>query len=95
MAKDTRVYVTRSSYSSLVRVFPATVGIRKFHGCIEFGAAWNKHYVTGYLFKSGYTGVQCLNRLECQARYGFYPSPGTAYYVDGKKKEKVDIDFSN
>ena len=95
MAKDIRVYVTRSSYSDCVLVFPATVGIRKFHGCIEFGAAWQKKHMTGVLFKNGYLGAKYLNKYECREQFGFYPSPGTAYYVDGKKKEKVDIGFSN
>lgn len=40
--KDKRVYITRESYQKTVDVWPATVGIRKFHSCISYGAAWNK-----------------------------------------------------
>ena len=93
------VYVTRDSGSSLVDVFPATVGIRKFHGCVVWGAAWCETYATLALSRTRKRFAECLTPDECRSRFGFYPRAGTAWFVKysatGKmKKSKVDIDFT-
>lgn len=89
-------YVTRSSYSDNVYIFPATVGIRKWHGCISWGAAWCKTYECVRLYSTGKCIIaQNLAPEVCRIRFGFHPGPGTAYLVDGEKKTKIDIDFSN
>ena len=31
----------------------------------------------------------------CRDRFGFYPRKGKAWFIDGKKRSRVDIDFSN
>ena len=95
------VYVTRDTESlsqieNFVNVWPATVGIRKWNGCIWWGAAWAKNYWTLSLFSTGRKFAQHLNKDECHKRFGFYPRPGTAWWVSGKgKRSKVDIDFSD
>lgn len=89
------VYVTRDSDDDYVEVWPATVGIRKFHGCVQYGAAWSKHSSTGFLEK-GYKGyVMEVDENVCRKRFGFYPRAGTAWYINSRgKRSKVDIDFS-
>lgn len=94
--KDEFCYVTRASFSTLVYVFPATVGIRKFNGCVWWGAAWCKTGRTVRLSSTGKCRIaKTLIENQCRKRFGFYPGPGTAYLVDGSKRTKVDIDFSN
>ncbi len=93
-------FVTRDSGSSFVEVWPATVGIRKFHlffaDCVQFqwGAAWSRNYVTGYLFRTRHRTAEVFDEQDCRKRFGFYPRSGTAWFVSGKKRTKVDIDFS-
>ena len=53
------VYVTRDSYTIIVQVWPATVGIRKFHGCVEYGAAWNKSFSTSRLSPVERRSAEC------------------------------------
>lgn len=92
------VYVTRDSLATDVEVWPATVGIRKFHGCIAWGAAWYGVRATGFLTpaKSWNRYVKELDESQCCKRFGFYPEEGTAWWVSGKgRRSKVDIDFSD
>jgi len=92
------VYVTRDSHDDCVEVWPATVGIRKFHGCVAYGAAWYKNRATGFLTPatSWNRYVKELNESGCRKRFGFYPKAGTAWYVNTRgKRTKVDIDFSD
>lgn len=94
------VYVTRGSYMDHVRIYPAKVGIRKFHGCVAWGAAWCENYATPDLTRRGTRSAKRITPDECRTRFGFYPRPGTAWLVEynakGKmEKSKVDIDFSN
>lgn len=91
-------YVTRDTCSYDVEVYPASVGIRKFHGCVQFGAAWNSSGAIGFLKKEGNSEpVTSLSRYECRKRFGFYPRKGTAWDIDGKKRTRIDMDmlFSN
>ena len=101
MKKKEDVFVTRDSILSDVIVYPATVGIRKFHGCIAWGAAWKESSDTTHLSaRRNSRMAKFLSPCTCRKRYGFYPEAGTAYLVEynakGKiKKSEVDIDFSN
>ena len=80
------VYVTRDSEEVAVEIWPATIGIRKFRGCIIWVAGSTRD-----LGRSKY-----LNKRECRKRFGFYPRAGTAWWVSGKgRRSKVDIDFSD
>lgn len=89
------VYVTRSSEDVDVEVWPETVGIRKFHGCTEYGAAWNSSAATGQLSSDGTEYSTCLLPGGCRRRFGFYPRGGTAWHVSSKgRRTKVDIAFS-
>ncbi len=89
------VFVTRNSFAEYVLVYPAYVGIRKFHGCIRWGAAWQKNRSTSRLSPRGNKYAKCLIEQECRELFGFYPRAGTAWYVNAKgKRTKVDIDFS-
>ena len=94
------VYVTRDSYMRCVYIYPAIVGIRKFHGCIAWGAAWCKtDDRTSLSARINAKQAERLDEPQCRTRFGFYPSKGTAWLVKynakGKmKKSKVDIDFS-
>ncbi len=90
------VYVTRDTYDCDVDVWPAYIGIRKFHGCVEWGAAWSEDESTMRLSSKGRKYAELLTDLKCRERFGFYPREGTAWYVNAKgKRTKVDIDFSN
>ena len=88
-------YVTRDTWDDRVQVWLATVGIRKFHGCVQYGAAWCKEWTTIALRKSGRKISEYLTPKECRKRFGFYPRKGTAWDIDGKKRKQVDIDFTN
>ena len=89
------VYIARNSGCYNVDIYPATVGIRKFHGCVEFGAAWQPRWVTQSLYKNKEGGAPNISKDECKKLFGFYPRPGTAWFVDGKKRTEVDIAFSD
>ncbi len=100
MKKKQDVYVTRDSQGEGVFVFPATVGIRKFHGCVAWGAAWCKTDDRTAL-SAGLNAkeAECLGTSKCKKRFGFFPRPGTAWLVEytakGRmKKSKVDLAFS-
>jgi len=89
------VYLTRDTYSfGNVAVWPVTVGIRKFHGCIEYGNA--KYHQ--YAYKQG---CRNISTEDCKAKYGFKPKRGTAYNVYTKEgkviRERIDteMDFSD
>ena len=90
------VYVTRDSDDDYVCVWPADVGIRKFHGCTVWGAAWLENMRTTKLSDRGRKYAKYLDEYQCKKRFGFYPRAGTAWWVSGKgRKSKVDIDFSD
>jgi hypothetical protein len=92
------VYVTRGSYGAYCQVWPAIVGVRKFHGCVVWGAAWKSTSYTHFLFKrsDSWRRAAIMSKSECRKRFGFYPRPGTAWWVSGKgRRSKVDIDFSD
>ncbi len=100
MGKKKNVFVTRDTVLCRVFVYPERVGIRKFRGCVAWGAAWSKDHDTIRLRKTGPKRAESLSPHECRERYGFYPLKGTAWLVEfdakGKmKKTKVDIEFSN
>ncbi|KKL45842.1 hypothetical protein LCGC14_2351590 [marine sediment metagenome] len=88
-------YVTRDTCEHCVQVFPAAIGIRKFHGCVEWGAAWQKKWATVLLRRRGKKETLFLTPDECCKRFGFYPRKGTAWDIDGKKRKQVDIDFTD
>ncbi len=94
------VYVTRTTYMDHVRIFPAKVGIRKFHGCVTWGAEWKERCCTNRLTRRGTKCAERVYPTECRARFGFFPREGTAWLIEwdakGKmKRSKVDIDFSD
>lgn len=90
------VFITRDSLDYGVEVWPELVGIRKFYGCVEYGAAWDSTSATRYLFSKGLQTSKMVDRIECRERYGFYPRPGEAWHVSSRgKRTKVDIDFTN
>ncbi len=100
--KDNRVYkkkrgtlITRDTYGVDVGAYPAIVGIRKFHGCVEYGAAWDEKTPTGWLCPSKKKYIECLSYDECRKQFGFYPRKGTAWHIDGKKRTKIDIEFTD
>lgn len=91
------VYLTRDSYDNRIEVWPDTVGIRKFHGCNEYGAAHCEIGRTFNLYPKRPSRVESIGRSTCYKRYGFYPRKGTAWWVSatGKRRVKVDLAFSN
>ena len=100
--EDKRVYLTRDKYGSLpkcrIEVYPAVVGIRKFHGCIQYGAAEHESRCNATFHNErGHLEVaKKLTEDDCHVQYCFIPEPGTAWYVDEKgKHSSVDIAFSN
>ncbi|KKK87243.1 hypothetical protein LCGC14_2755190 [marine sediment metagenome] len=96
MKADKRVYVTRATYSRFVEIWPATVGIRKFHGCVEYGAAWSEDCGTGQLYEDDIERADWADELTCQKRYGFCPGRGTAWYIDQNgKRTRILLDFSD
>lgn len=89
-------YVTRDTSSDGIEVWPANVGVRKFHGCVIWGAAWKASASTGQLCGRNYNiYAERLNKIECRKRFGFVPRPGTAWDIDGKKRTQVHLDFSD
>ncbi len=94
------VYVTRNTCSDdEIDLWPTTVGIRKFHGCIEWGAAWQSKHRAYKLNKNTEKQAGVCTPAQCKKRYGFIPRKGTAWLVEynarGKmKKTKVDLAFS-
>ena len=78
--------VTRNTDSDYVEIWPAHVGIRKFHGCVCYGAAWEGRWRTFCLYESRGIVSSGLNKKQC--------CEGTAWFIDGKKRTKVDIAFS-
>ena len=97
------VYVSRDSSETVVEIYPATVGLRKFHrlsasgkfrGHVIWGAAWHKEFAVRILDKMFMIFSDRLTKYECRKRFGFYPRKGTAWFVNGKKRTKVDINFS-
>lgn len=94
--KTTNVYVTRDSGSEFIEIWPDTVGIRKFHGCIEWGAAWCASHRTSHLYRTSPRLTGWMHKFYFKREFGFIPRKGTAWHIDGKgKRTKVDIDFSN
>ena len=90
------VYVTRDSLRDYIEVWPVTVGIRKFRGCVIWGAAWCEDRYTSFLFPENRGRAKGLDTYECRRHFGFCPRAGTAWYVNTRgKRSKVDIDFSN
>ncbi len=87
-------YITRDSFDNFVDVYPDYVGIRKFHGCCVWGAAWSEYW-TRKLTECGYKFAEALDTYECKERFGFVPEAGTAWHVKNGKRTKVDIDFTN
>lgn len=93
MKKD--VYVTLDTYGVYINIWPATVGIRKFHGCCQYGAAWNAKEPRGLLTKYGRKYSMSVTKNQCQEWFGFYPFPGEAWFVPAKgKRVKVELKFS-
>ncbi len=98
--KKQDVFVTRGSFMNFVRIYPATVGIRKFHGCVAWGAAWCDEHSSVQLTRRGIKVSETIHAEGCRARFGFFPQSGTAWLIEynakGKmKKSKVEIDFSD
>lgn len=89
------VYVTRNSGNGRVQVWPADVGIRKFHGCVEYGAAWDKENANIFFGKRSYECSASFTLFWCKLLFGFRPKEGEAWLIEGKKRTKVGIDFSN
>lgn len=88
------VYVTRDTYTHCVRVWPATVGIRKFPGCEEYGAAWSKGFRASRLSPHDDKWVELLSKTGCYNRFGFYPKEEEAWLIEGKKKTQIFLLFS-
>ena len=96
------VYLTRDTQSpnGRIDVFPARIGIRKFHGCVEWGAAWCAKYRACRISAGSIRIVPDITPVECKKRFGFIPRKGTAWLVECSaknkiKKTRVDIDYSN
>jgi len=92
--KPEDVYITRDSYCEYVDVWPATTGIRKFRGCVEYGNARYAKYRELH-------GSTPLTERDCWRFFGFYPEPGTAWLIEYtptgriRKPKKIDLAFSN
>ena len=95
MKKVDYVYVTRASFSSFIRIWPANVGIRKFHGCVMYGAAWDDEECNYRLTPNGERVVKSVYNYEFLEAHGWCPKPGEAWFVDGKKHTKVDLEFTS
>lgn len=99
MAKKKDVYVTRDTCVSRVEVYPHAVGIRKFHGCVQYGVAWDGEFASRKLYRKGKGTAELLDSSDCRKRFGFFPRRGQAWLIEytakGKmKKTKVDLAFS-
>lgn len=79
------VYVTRDSFTDWVDIWPVHVGIRKFHWCIAYGAAWRKVHTT-QLYSGKDLIAENISEARCRRRYGFYPGKGTAWEINSRGK---------
>ena len=88
------VYLTRDTGSDDVRVWPVGNGIRKFHGCVEYGSAHCGKDAKKVLENDrDYPG--CIDDPDvCMILFGFYPAEGEAWCVNGRGRTKVDLAFS-
>jgi hypothetical protein len=92
--KSFDVYVTRDTFQyDMVTVWPAELGIRKWHGCVEYGNANDGNRCDG-------SGGKVISTQKCESLYGFVPEKEEAYnvytIVPGRIKiVKVDIRFSD
>lgn len=88
------VYVTRDTNQWYdVSIWPAELGIRKWHGCVQYGNAKDDT-------KCDFSGRSILSIEECKIQYGFIPKKECAYNVyttpSGKIKiVKVNLEFSD
>ena len=87
-------FVTRDSMANQVEIYPVEVGIRKFKGCIQYGAAWDRYNPNIHLYRGKPDRVEKLSDVNCRKRFGFYPQRGEAWFVSGKKRTKIDLAFS-
>ncbi|KKN75896.1 hypothetical protein LCGC14_0376040 [marine sediment metagenome] len=87
------VYVTRDTIRVGVAVYPAHIGIRKFKGCVEYGAA--NEAIEPTLWFGILGRAMSLSLKDCKYIYGFIPKAGEAWLIEGGKKTKVDIDFTD
>ncbi len=85
-------YVTRDTESAIVKVWPAHIGIRKFEGCIAYGAGYYSTYASDDLGTYGL--CMYLDLVDCKYIFGFVPKSGEAWLIEGNKKTKVDIEFT-
>ncbi len=98
------VFVTRNTYSSMVEVWDAGIGIVKMEGCVHFESgevlekrhqkirAWKRYY----LQKTGRKFYCSLN--DCLMRYKDIPEAGEAWLVEDKGRywlwTRVDQDMA-
>ncbi|MHC4121970.1 MAG: hypothetical protein ACYSSI_00220 [Planctomycetota bacterium] len=89
------VYVTRDT-SGCILVWPVHVGIRKFHGCVMYGAAWREdNYVDRLSSRKNAKRAECLSGDMCCKKYGFCPRVGTAWHINSRgKRKQVFLAFS-
>jgi len=94
--KTKNVYVTRDSGCYSINIWPDEIGIRKFHGCVQYGAAWQENYCSKAFFKASYeTGPSILYTNGFKQAFGFLPRSGQAWHINGKgKRTKVELAFS-
>ena len=85
-------YVTRNTTLPKIVVYPAHIGIRKFHGCVQYGAASSSFQARQIFGKNGWG--MWLDFSDCKYIFGFVPKPGEAWLVEGNKRTKVDIEFT-
>lgn len=89
---DDRVFITRDTDNDSVEVYPAVIGIRKFHGCLQYGAACNITAADSS-WPGGY--IVYLDEEECIEKYDFFPKEEEAWYIPEQGTPVlVDIEFS-
>ena len=77
----TSVFVTRTTFTYYVRVFPADIGIVKKVGCVYFASALDYRENAGYGCPS-----EQISLIECEAKYDSVPERGEAWLVEEGRK---------
>lgn len=92
-----KVYITRDTDRDYIEVWPDHIGIRKFHGCVQYGAAWNEKRAARILYQRRNSRLAPrMNEENCIKIFGFFSKEDEAWHIDGRgKKTKVDIGFSD
>ena len=79
------VYVCRATQGNCITVVPASIGIVKVEGCVQFFCAIKDNYSDyGSIYDDGKETY--ISPQKCRAEYSSVPPKGTAWLVEESRK---------